>query len=131
MTGKLRMTAAIPAEPAAVYGAWLSSKGHSDMTGGGARVSAKVGGKFSAWDGYISGKNLGLKPGKLIRQAWRTTEFPEAAPDSLLEIRLEKKGRGTKLTLTQTGIPDGQSGEYRKGWTDYYFGPMKEYFGGK
>jgi uncharacterized protein YndB with AHSA1/START domain len=48
------------------------------------------------------GKNLELDPGKKIVQSWRSTDFPKDAEDSLLEILLEKSGKGTKLTLTHS-----------------------------
>jgi uncharacterized protein YndB with AHSA1/START domain len=63
----------LPATPDEVYQAWLSSDGHSQMTGSPATVSAQVGGEFSAWDGYIHGKNLELRRGTRIVQSWRTT----------------------------------------------------------
>jgi hypothetical protein len=47
----IRMSAVIPAKPKDVYAAWMSSSGHAAMTGSGARVTARVGGAFSAWDG--------------------------------------------------------------------------------
>jgi activator of HSP90 ATPase len=130
MTEKLKMSALIPADPMRIYQSWLSTKGHSEMTGSPAKVTAVQGRPFSAWDGYISGKNLELKPGKLIVQSWRTTDFPEDAPDSHLEIELVKKGKGTLIKLSQTGIPSGQAGEYRQGWKDYYFKPMKDQYSG-
>lgn len=98
------------------------------MTGSSATSDAKKGGAFSAWDGYITGKHLVLEPGKRIVQAWRTTEFPPAAPDSTLEIRLSKVAKGTKLSLLQSDIPDGQSDMYAEGWLEYYFDPMTRYF---
>ena len=49
-----------------IYNAWLSSKGHSSMTGADAKVSNKVGGSFTAWDGYIFGKNYLLEPNSKI-----------------------------------------------------------------
>ena len=52
----------IPAKPAEIYEAWLSSEGHAAMTGSPAQVDGKVGGEFSAWDGYIFGKTLELTP---------------------------------------------------------------------
>ncbi len=117
----------LPATPDEVYQAWLSSEGHSDMTGSPASVSAQVGGEFSAWDGYIHGKNLALRKGKRILQSWRTTEFSRDAPDSQIEITLEAVGRETRLTLHHTGLPpDG--GQYEQGWVESYFEPMKEYF---
>jgi activator of HSP90 ATPase len=111
-----------------VYNAWMESKTHSAATGSPAHISPGVGGEFSAWDGYISGKNLEVEPHRRILQSWRTTEFPEDSPDSLLEILLEEVEGGTQLTLIHTGIPDGQGGDYRQGWEDYYFKPMQEYF---
>jgi activator of HSP90 ATPase len=127
----IKVSAVFPADPAVIYAAWMSGKGHTAMTGSGATVTAKVGGKFTAWEGYISGTTLELKPGARIVQAWRTTEFGEDDPDSRLEILLEKGARGTKVTLVHTDIPEGQGVEYRKGWLDFYFKPMKEYFAAK
>ncbi len=56
-----------------LYHAWLDSDLHSNMTGSTSICSSEVGGIFSAWDGYISGRNIELVPNKKIIQAWRTT----------------------------------------------------------
>ena len=125
------VTATITASPQTVYSAWLSSKGHTDMTGGTAKCSAKAGGAFTAWDGYITGKNLELVAGEKIVQTWRTTEFLDDDPDSQIELTLAQSESGTKLTLKHTGIPAGQGGDYKSGWTEFYFTPMKAYFGRK
>ncbi len=77
------------------------------------------------------GKTLELDPPRRIVQSWRTTEFPEEAPDSRLEIDLEEARGGTRITITQTEIPSGQGESYRQGWIDYYFTPMKKYFSRK
>jgi uncharacterized protein YndB with AHSA1/START domain len=71
----------LPATPAAVYHAWMSSDGHAAMTGAEADIDPRVGGEFSAWDGYISGRTLALEPGRRIVQAWRTSEFDAADHD--------------------------------------------------
>jgi activator of HSP90 ATPase len=113
MATQFTVSATIPAAPIEVYDAWLSSKGHTQMTEAGA-----------------SGKNLKLKFGRQIVQAWRTTEFAAADPDSQIEVLLEKAPRGTKLTLHHTNIPGGQS-DYRSGWRECYFEPMKKYFKAK
>ena len=112
-----------------IYAAWLSSDGHTAMTGSPAQVDGNVGGKFSAWDGYIFGSTLDLMPNLRIVQAWRTSEFPDSAPDSHLEISLEELDGGTKITITHSDMPDDQLGSYRQGWEDFYFRPMREYFG--
>lgn len=119
----------LPALPEKVYLAWLSTDGHSAMTGSPAKVEPGVGGTFTAWDGYITGKTLELKPFSRIVQSWRTSEFPEESPDSRLELLLKASGKGTKLTLIHSEIPDGQSDSYEEGWEDSYFKPMRDYFG--
>ena len=123
-----RVSAVLPAAPEQVFKAWMSSKGHGAMTGGTAKVTAKIGAKFSAWDGYITGKTLELVPGQRIVQAWRTTDFPEDAEDSRIEISLKKERKGTRITLVHTEVPRKQAAEYKRGWVDFYFRPMKLYF---
>ena len=121
------VSAVFPATPQEVYRAWLTSDGHSGMTGSPAKVSGQVGGVFDAWDGYIHGKNLELVPNKRIVQAWRTSEFSQDEPDSRIEVTLEPVGSQTKLTLKHTGLPP-HGGQYESGWVESYFEPMKEYF---
>lgn len=118
----------LPASPEVIYKAWLSSEGHSAMTGSPAEVQAKIGGTFKAWDSYIWGKTLEMEPYHRIIQAWRTSEFPEDSLDSRVEILLEKEEDGTKLVLKHTEIPDGQGDNYYQGWQDFYFTPMQKYF---
>jgi len=122
------ISAIIPAAPEQIYEAWLSSEGHSQMTGSQAEVQAGTGGTFKAWDGYIWGKTLELEPYRRIVQAWRTSEFPEDSPDSHVEILLEEIAEGTKITLVHTNIPAGQAEGYKEGWQDFYFTPMRAYF---
>ena len=98
------------------------------MTGSPAEVVSKVKGKFTAWDGYISGETLELRPYSRIAQAWRTTEFPEGSPDSRVEILLESVKGETKITINHSNIPEGQADDYKQGWQDFYFKPMKSYF---
>jgi activator of HSP90 ATPase len=116
-------------KPSEIYNAWLSSDGHSAITGSPAKVDGKVGGKFSAWDGYIFGSTLELTPDHRIVQAWRTSEFPDDALDSRLEVLLEKAEGGTRVSFTHSDMPEDQVDSYKQGWEDFYFKPMREYFG--
>ncbi len=119
----------IPASQESIYEAWLSSSGHSKMTGSPADVSSVVGESFEAWDGYITGKNLELEYPKRIFQQWRTVEFDDSDEDSYLEILFEAEGTGTRVTIIHTNLPD-HGMQYRQGWIDAYFVPMQAYFGG-
>ena len=56
-------------KPNTLYELYMDSKKHSIATGAPAKISTKVGGKFSAHGGYISGKNLQLVMDKQIIQS--------------------------------------------------------------
>lgn len=128
MTDSIKLSVTLPATPKEIYNAWLDSEKHSAFTGSNATIERKVGGKFSASDGYIYGENLLLHMNKRIYQSWRTTDFPEGSEDSRVEITLTAVEKGTKLSIVQTEIPEGDGKKYRKGWKDHYFAPMKKYF---
>ncbi|MSQ13291.1 MAG: hypothetical protein EXR47_03975 [Dehalococcoidia bacterium] len=127
MPDTIKVSTVLPATPEQIYRAWLDAREHGLFTRRKATAQKRVGGKFTAWDGYIEGETL--EPNKRIVQAWRTTEFPEGSPDSRLEALLEPAKGGTKVTLVHTNIPKGQVADLKQGWVDYYFEPMKAYFG--
>ena len=122
------LTAIIPATPQQIYDAWLDSRGHTKITGSAARAKPVQGATFSAWGGYIKGKNLTLEPGRRIVQSWRTTKFAKQDQDSQIEVLLEAVPEGTLLTLHHTNVPDGHVGYQDGGWQQHYFEPMKQYF---
>ncbi|MDP1713980.1 MAG: SRPBCC domain-containing protein [Anaerolineales bacterium] len=129
MKNEFTLTAAFNTSAEAIYKAWLTTQGHTLMTGSPATIDGREGGDFTAWDGYIWGSFLELEEYKRIVQVWRTGEFPEEAKDSRVEVLLEEANGETKLKLFHTIIPEGQAESYKQGWDDFYFKPMKEYFG--
>ena len=121
------VTTTINAKAEAIYIAWLNSDQHSQMTGGKAIVSDKVDGTFSAWDGYIEGKNIELIPFNKIVQLWRTAEFKENEIDSTIELTLEETNGSTLITLVHSNLSEAGE-QYIEGWKDNYFTPMAMYF---
>lgn len=118
----------IPAPPDEIYAAWLSTEGHSAMTGGEAHVGPYVGDEFDAWDGYIHGKTLELEPTSRIVQSWRSAQFTDEHEDSQIEVRLEGNDDGTLVTVRHSDVPSDQRGYEEGGWQQSYFTPMKVYF---
>jgi uncharacterized protein YndB with AHSA1/START domain len=127
MAENIKVSDIIPAPIERVYAAWLDPKEHAKMTGGAATDEGD--GRFTAWDGYIEGRTVSAVPHSKIVQAWRTSEFPEDDPDSVLTIQLEDLDGTTKVTLVHENIPAGQGDAYEQGWHEHYFTPMKAYFG--
>ncbi len=121
----------IPALPEEVYDAFLDPEKHAAFTGAEATGDPRVEGEFTAWDGYITGKNLELEKGKRIVQEWSTSEWPEGYPPSRLELTFRKVKDGTELTMVHSQVPAEQAEEYRQGWFDNYWDLLKVYFGKK
>lgn len=127
-TESIFLTAIFPANASAVYRAWLNSREHTAFTGAKASIKAEPGSSFDAWDGYITGEVMGLEENSRILLNWRTSEFPDDADDSLVEILLRDSPQGCMFTLRHSSIPAGDGEKYHKGWQDHYFTPMQAYF---
>ena len=127
--GLIKQSVTLEASPLEVYDAYVDPKKHAAFTGTGTTGTPKVGGKFTAGDGYIAGEYIRLQPGKRIVHEWTTTEWPAGYPPSILDLTLKPKGPGTELMMVHSKVPREQVEYYAKGWKDYYWGPLKKYFG--
>lgn len=114
-----------------VYEAYVDPKKHAAFTGQSATGNPRVGGKFTASDGYISAEYTELVKGKKIVHWWTTTEWPEGYPPSKLELRLRSKGKKTELTMIHSEVPAEQADRYAEGWQEYYWEPLKKYLAKK
>jgi activator of HSP90 ATPase len=124
-TKNIRQTVKFKAGPHEVYEALMDSKKHSAFTGGKASISRKVGGKFTAYDGYAEGKNLELLPDEKIVQSWRGDDWPEEYY-SKATFSIKKTATGSELVFVQEGVPEDVFEDVKQGWIDYYWTPMKE-----
>ena len=106
---------------------YMDSKKHSEATGSKATVSRKVGGVFSAWDGFIRGRNLQIVRDRLIVQAWRGSDMKKTDPDTILVLRFDKSKKGARVTMFHTNVPASQLKELKGGWYDFYWKPWKQY----
>ena len=124
MPKDIRQTVTLPASPAEVYEALMDSRKHAAFTGQAAEISGEVGGSISAGDGYISGTNLELVPGRRIVQAWHASDWPEGII-STATFDLAADGQRTRLTFRHSGVPDGAYEDIRTGWHEFYWKPLK------
>lgn len=125
MPKTIRQSVTFKASPHAVYEALMDSRKHGRFTGGKAVISRRVGGKFSVFDGYASGVNLELVAGKKIVQEWRASDWP-ADHYSKATFQLAKVKAGTRLTFTQSGVPDRHYSSIKSGWIEFYWTPLKQ-----
>ena len=116
------------ATPAQLYEFFMDSTKHAAATGMPAKISRKVGGKWSAFGGMIRGKTLALVPNRMIVQAWRSSEWKKADPDSILVVRFEKSASGgATVALTHIGVPEYDQDGVTRGWVKYYWDPWRAY----
>lgn len=95
------------ATPAKLYSLFMNSTRHTATTGMPAKISTKVGGKWSAFSGMILGKNLVIVPNRMVVQTWRSSEWKKKDPDSILVVTFEKAaGGGAQVNLVHVGVPE-------------------------
>ena len=104
----------------------MDSEKHSELTESDAKISREIGGKFSAFDNWASGKNIELVQDKKIVQTWRGDDWPEDHY-STITFLFEKDGENTIIDFTQSDIPDELYEDIKQGWIDYYWDRLKEY----
>ena len=127
MTQTIRQTVTLDATPHEIFEALLDSRKHAAFTGAGAKISRKIGGRFSVWDGYATGKTLQLKKDALIVQSWRTADFEESDPDSEVTFKISKKEKKAQISFVQKNVPDEQVEDLKQGWKDFYWEPLKKF----
>jgi uncharacterized protein YndB with AHSA1/START domain len=128
MPRTIKQEVTINAEPKAVYEALMDTRRHKKFTGADAKISKRVGGDVSCYDGYINAINVELEPGKRIVQAWRGRDFGVGIW-SIATFALKKaRGKKTTLNFTQYGVPDEHFSSMSKGWREAYWDKLNDYF---
>ena len=123
-TRTIEQTITFKARPHVVYEMLMDSAEHASFSGAPASISREVGGAFTAYDGALTGTNVELVPDAKIVQSWRAGDWPEGHY-STATFLLEEADGGTRLTFTQTGVPEQNYDDIRQGWRDFYWSKME------
>jgi len=95
----------------------------------GAQVyNAEKGGQFLLFSGNVSGTFTELVDSKKIVKSWRLKHWPDGH-HSEATIALDQTDKGTRMTLTQTGVPETDVERTKQGWKNFYWNPIKFTFG--
>ena len=129
-TRTLKQSVTLPSAPQEIFSLLMNSRRHSGFTGAAAVIDARPGGRFSAYDGYIEGTTVEQEKGKKIVQSWRGRDWP-AGHYSTVTFLFKKVSTGTRLELTQHGIPAAEFEGIKQGWNDFYWKRMKDYLKNK
>jgi uncharacterized protein YndB with AHSA1/START domain len=88
-----------------------------------AEISREVGGAFTLFGGYITGRHVELVPNERIVQAWRTGGWAPGVY-SIAKFELAEEGSGTNILFDHTGFPKGEAESLASGWKAHYWEPL-------
>lgn len=125
---KLVITRVINAPCAMVFRAWVDPKqmvqwwSPESIECRSVTADLKIGGAYRIYmvskkgDHIAIGNYREIVPNKRLRFTWQWEHY--AMPDSMVTVEFKDLGGKTRLTLTQTGIPDQEDADSHKhGWT--------------
>ena len=128
-TNTITHTVTFCASPKEVYDALMDPKKHSEITGYGAEIERKPGGRFIQYGGGHWGTLIEFRENEKIVQFWHAKNWPEGHfSEAIFTLTPLANGRRTELTLVQTGVPEDHFAETDKGWRKLYWTKMADYF---
>lgn len=107
-----------------VWKALTDPKVIEEWGAGPAKMSDKVGFKFSLWGEDIWGKNIEVITNKKLVQEWYGGKWEEP---SIATFNLTSDGKTTKIDFIHENVPEEAYKDIEQGWKDYYLGPLKKY----
>src|SRR5271155_2407706 len=90
-----------------------------------AEIGREVGGAFTLFGGYITGRQVELLPNERIVQAWRTGGWAPGVY-SIAKFELVEQESGTKIVFDHTGFPKGEAEVLASGWKAHYWEPLEK-----
>ena len=121
MAKTIQQSVEIAASPGQLYSTYLDSKKHGAVIGSKASINPKVGGRFSAFDGGLSGKILHLVRNEAIIQTWRSSGWSKKTPDSVLILTFSRNRSGAQVNMVHVNVPDNDVSGVKKGWNKFYW----------
>jgi activator of HSP90 ATPase len=89
-------------------------------------ISTEVGGSFTLFGGYITGRNVEMQPNERLVQAWRTGSW-KPGEYSVAAFHLTANGGKTTLDFDHRGFPDGNGAVLARGWHSHYWEPLAKF----
>ena len=89
-------------------------------------ISRELGGAFTLFGGYITGRHVELVSNERIVQAWRVGSW-EPGVYSIAKFAFTEQGSGTKIVFDHTGFPKGLGEHLAEGWKSHYWEPLEKF----
>jgi activator of HSP90 ATPase len=135
----IRQEVTLEASPRRVYEALTRSKdfdmitrlsdGAALLAAPGAKptaISTQVGGPFTLFGGYVTGRHIEMVANERLVQAWRAGSW-KPGDFSIAAFYLEAEGGNTRLKFEHRGFPNGEGASLAKGWHLHYWEPLAKF----
>ena len=126
MAKSFKQKVRIKASAKEVFECLTDSRKHTAFTGAPAFCSKIEGREFSAYNGWVYGRNLEVKGNRLV-QAWRGKDWAKGWYSIVTyEVKPVSKNECV-IHFQHVGIP-GALSKVKKGWNEHYWTPLREHF---
>ena len=127
-TRTIEQTVTFKASRHVVYEMLMDPAQHAAFTGAEVSINRQLGGAFTAYDGSLTGTIYEMIRDTKIIQYWRAVsdDWPQDHY-SVVTFFLEETEDGTRLRLTQTGVPEKSYDDISQGWKDHYWSKMESF----
>jgi len=122
-TKNIQQTVTFDVPPKEIYEFLTNENKIKMFTQGPCKFSTIEGGAFEMFDGNLVGTQVCLKPNVKIEQKWRFSSWPQDHYSDLLLDFQPDGSSGTKLVLTQKGVPSSDYDRTRGGWEEFFLEP--------
>jgi activator of HSP90 ATPase len=89
-------------------------------------ISTEVGGAFTLFGGYVTGRHLDMLPNERLVQAWHAASW-KPGHFSIAAFYLTAEGGKTKLNFEHRGFPNGNGAVLAHGWYAHYWEPLAKF----
>jgi uncharacterized protein YndB with AHSA1/START domain len=89
-------------------------------------ISPEVGGPFTLFGGYITGRHIEMVPNERLVQAWHAGSWKQGE-FSIAAFHLTAVGDKTTLRFEHRGFPDGNGASLAHGWQSHYWEPLAKF----
>jgi len=123
-TKVINQTITFDVPPKEIYDFLTNENKIKVFTQGPCKFSTIDGGAFEMFGGNLIGTQVSLQPNVKIEQKWRFSSWPENHYSDLL-LEFKPDGEGTKLVLTQKGVPSSDFDRTKGGWEEFFWSRIK------
>jgi activator of HSP90 ATPase len=118
-------------QPEELFDSYLDPTRHAALLGAAVSITAQPGTPFWVFaPDAVRGLTLFIHPRVVIAQSWRAQVWADSDPDSVLTLLFEPdRSGGTRLQLTQAGVPSHAHEIISAGWHERYWQPWQANLG--